>query len=129
MRNKSNPSVATIVGGVLARQAATLAGQTGKPVGEAMGAVLEIKAGRLLAQQRTGPHRDEPANRWQEDCAPRRAKERVRARQKERNQAAQDASWERFMQGEMRELELGKDGQHARVLSSMRGAITFRGCF
>lgn len=113
----------------MSRQATARAGCTGEPFGEAMEAVLETKAGRYLTELRAGPHRDEPANRWQEDCAPRRAKKRVRARQKERNQAAQDASWERFMQGEMRELELGKDGQHARVLSSMRGAITFRGCF
>lgn len=127
MRDKSNTSVATMVDGVLARQAATLAGRTDKPFGEAMEAVLETKAGRHLAELRTGSHRDEPANRWQEDCASRRAKERGRARQKERDQAAQDASWERFMQEEMRELELGKDGQHARVLSSMRGASTFRG--
>jgi len=72
---------------------------------------------------RDGPHRDEEAERWQEDLARKRYEERSRARQERRRRAWEEerkearlAAWESFVQEELRELELRKDGQPARLL-------------
>ncbi len=108
--------VADMATAVLTRQAETRAERTGEPFEEALEAVLETEAGRQLAELRDGPHRDEEAGRWQEDLSHKRAKERKRIRQEERNRAEQEAAWTLFIQAELRELELRKDGQLARLL-------------
>ncbi len=101
---------------VLTRQAEARTERTGEPFEEALAAVLATEAGRQLAELRDGPHRDEEAERWQADLTQKRVKERKRTRQEERNRAEQDAAWALFMQAELRELELRKDGQLARLL-------------
>jgi hypothetical protein len=112
---------------VLARQAGIRATRTGEPFEEALKSVLDTEAGHQLAELRDGPHRDESARRWQEDLTRERTRERDeehdRARQEERSRARQKersriqlAAWKSFMQTELRELELRKDGQLARLL-------------
>jgi len=108
---------------VLVRQAGARAQRTGEAVEEALEAVLETEAGRQLVELRDGPHRDEEAERWQEDLARKRYEERSRARQERRRRAWEEerreallAAWESFVQEELRELELRKDGQLARLL-------------
>jgi hypothetical protein len=101
---------------VLTRQVEARVEQTGEPFEEALKAVLETEAGRQLGELRDGPHRNERVERWQEDLPQKRAKERKRARQEEHKRAQQDAAWALFMQAELRELELRKDGQLARLL-------------
>jgi len=108
---------------VLARQAGARAQWTGEAFEEALKAVLQTEAGRQLKELRDGPHRDEGAQRWQEDLARTRDEERNRAQQEGRRRARQEersrarlAAWESFVQEELRELELRKNGQLARVL-------------
>ncbi len=109
---------------VLARQAGARAQRTGEAFEEALKAVLQTEAGRQLNELRDGPHRDEGAQRWQEDLARNRGQERNRARQEGRRRRARQeersrdrlAAWESFVQQELRELELRKDGQLARLL-------------
>ncbi|HET7479555.1 MAG TPA: response regulator transcription factor [Rubrobacteraceae bacterium] len=113
--------VSDMVSGVLSRQAMVLSERTGEPFGVAMHAVLQTEAGRQLGKLRDGPHCDERAEQWQENLAPKRAKERRRTRREEHSRVLQEASWQLFMQSEMRDLELRKDGQLARVLDRMRG--------
>jgi hypothetical protein len=111
-----NHRVAEMAVDVLARQAGDRAKQTGEPFEEALKTVLETEAGRQLSELRDGPHRDERAERWQEDLEQERARERRREQAEEKSRAQQAAAWERFMQTELRELELRKDGQLARLL-------------
>jgi hypothetical protein len=120
---KKNQRVADMAVKVLARQAGARAERTGEAFEEALGAVLETEAGRQLGELRDGPHRDERAERWQEDLAQNRAKERGRARRAERSRAREEelsrarlAAWTLFMRAERRELELRKDGQLGRLL-------------
>jgi hypothetical protein len=108
---------------VLARQAGTRVRQAGEAFEEALKAVLETEAGRQLKELRDGPHRDERAKRWQENLARKRGEERSRVRQEERSRVRQEersrarlAAWESFVQQELRELELRRDGQLARLL-------------
>ncbi len=101
---------------VLTRQAEARAERTGEPFEEALAAVLETEAGRQLGELRDGPNRAEEAERWQEHLPQKRVKERKRIRQEERNRAEQDAAWKLFMQAELRELELRKGGELARLL-------------
>jgi hypothetical protein len=101
---------------VLVRQAGARAKRTGEPFGEALKTVLETEAGRHLRELRDGPHRDERAQDWQEDLVRDRARERKRERAEEKSRVQQAAAWERFIQAELRELELRKDGQLARLL-------------
>jgi hypothetical protein len=115
--------VADMATAVLTRQAEARVEQTGEPFEEALKAVLETEAGRQLAELRDGPHRDERADEWQEGMAQERAEERIRARREERIRAQQEersrarlVAWKTFMQAELRELELRKDGQLARLL-------------
>jgi hypothetical protein len=97
---------------VLARQAGKRAKRTGEPFEEALKGVLETEACRQLGELRDGPHRSEKADQWQKGLAQRRARERAEERRR-----VQDAiAWEQFMQEELRELELRKDGQLARLL-------------
>ena len=106
---------------VLSRQATARVERTGEQVGDALEAVLKTEAGRQLGELRDGPHRDERAEQWQDDLAPKRTLQRSRGRQKDHSRALEDAAWTLFMQSEMRELELRKDGQLSRVLDRMRG--------
>jgi hypothetical protein len=101
---------------VLARQARARARQTGGSFEEALKAVLETEAGRQLGELRDGPHRDKRAEAWQEDLLRERVRERKRQRAEERSRVRAAAAWERFMQEELQELELRKDGQLARLL-------------
>ena len=66
---------------VLARQARARAERTGEPHYEALKAVLTTEAGQQLEGLRDGPYRDEEAQRWQDELAPKRAKKRRQARQ------------------------------------------------
>jgi hypothetical protein len=50
---------------ILSRQARALAQRTGKPLVEALEAVLETPAGRQLEELRSGPHEEEEARYWQ----------------------------------------------------------------
>lgn len=101
---------------VLARQAEARAERTGEPLEEARKAVLETEAGQKLEELRDGPHCNERAQRWQEDLAPERAKERRSQARQEELSRARLVAWESFMQAELRELELRKGGQLARML-------------
>ena len=118
-----NQLVADMAFDVLRRQAVARVQRTGEALEEALKVVLETEAGRQLVELRDGPHRGEGAKRWQEDLARKRGQERNRARQEERRLARQEegrlaklAAWKSFVQEELRELELRKDGQLARLL-------------
>ena len=120
---KKNQRVADMAVEVLARQAGARAERTGEAFEAALGAVLETEAGRQLGELRDGVHRDERAERWQEDLAQNRANERSRARREKRSRAREEelrrarlAAWTSFMRAERRELELRKDGQLGRLL-------------
>ncbi|CAA9422565.1 MAG: hypothetical protein AVDCRST_MAG78-1138 [uncultured Rubrobacteraceae bacterium] len=108
--------VADMATAVLARQAEARVERTGEPFEEALAAVPQTEAGRQLVELRDGPHRDEGAERWQEDLPRKRAKERKRARQEEDNRAREDAAWALFVRAEARERELRKGGQLAELL-------------
>jgi hypothetical protein len=101
---------------VLARQAGDHAKRTGQPFDEALKGVLETEAGRQLGELRDGPHRDEKADQWQKDLVVQRTQERKRELAEEKSRAQQAAAWELFMREELRELELRKGGQLARLL-------------
>jgi hypothetical protein len=111
-----NQRVADMAVDVLARQAGDRAKRTGQPFDEALKGVLETEAGKQLGELRDGPHRDEKAGQWQKDLVQQRTQERKRERAEEKNRAQQAAAWELFMQEELRELELRKGGQLARLL-------------
>ncbi len=113
---QDNQRVTDMVVDVLARQAGARAKHTGEPFEEALKAVLETKAGRQLRDLRDGPHRNEMAQDWQEGLVRERAQERKRKRAEEEKQAQQAVEWRQFMQAELRELELRKGGQLARLL-------------
>jgi hypothetical protein len=107
---------------VLARQAGELAERTGKSFEESLKVVLETEAGHQLEELRDGRHRDRRAERWQEDLAPNRAKERRSQARQEELSKSQRIAWESFIKAELRELELRKDGQLARLLGEpLRG--------
>ncbi len=111
-----NQRVAEMAVDVLARQAGVRANRTGEPFEEALKAVLETEAGRQLAELRDGSHRGEKAQDWQKDLVRDRAQERKRERAEERRREQDAAAWEQFMQAELRERGLRKDGQLARLL-------------
>ncbi len=111
-----NQKVAEMAVDVLARQAGERANRTGEPFEEALKSILDTEAGRQLGELRDGPHRDERAERWQENLVQERTQERKREQAEEKSRAQQAAAWERFMQEELRELELRKGGQLARLL-------------
>jgi hypothetical protein len=108
--------VSGMVDRVLSRQAKAHAERTGEPFGAALEAVLKTEAGRRLGELRGGPDADKAAARWQEGLAPKRANERRCTRREERSRALEDAAWTLFMQEELLELELRKDGQLAELL-------------
>jgi hypothetical protein len=111
-----NQRVAEMAVDVLARQAGDHANRTGEPFEVALKAVLETKAGHQLGELRDGPHRDERAQDWQKDLVRERAQERKWERAEERSRAQRAAEWDGFLQAELRELELRKGGQLARLL-------------
>ena len=73
---------------VLARQAEARAKRNGTTLEEALKAVLETEAGQQITGLRDGPHRDEEAERWQDELASERAKKRNQSRQEERSLAS-----------------------------------------
>jgi hypothetical protein len=73
---------------VLVRQAGARTKWTGETLEEALKAVLETEAGQQLTGLRDGPHRDEEAERWQDELALKRAKKRNQSRQEERSLAS-----------------------------------------
>ena len=95
----------------LARQAGARAKRTGEPFEEALKGVLKTEAGGRLSELR-----DEREELWQGDLVRQAAQERKQEQAEERSRAQQAAAWERFMQEELRELELRKGGQLARLL-------------
>ena len=111
-----NQKVAEMAVDVLARQAGERANRTGEPFEEALKSILETEAGRQLGELRDGPHRDERAEQWQENLVQERTQERKREQAEEKSRAQRAAAWELFMQEELRELELRKGGQLARLL-------------
>jgi len=117
---REDQSVSEMATEVLARQAAARAKRTGQPFEEALKAVLETEAGRLLEQLRDGENRDERADQWHPNLPRGRAEERRlgRLREEERSRARQ-AEWESFMRKERRALELRKDGQLAELLGKV----------
>ena len=115
-------SVARMVNEVLSRQASARAARNGETFDDALEAVLQTEAGVQLEELRSGRRGDEWAHRWQEDLAPKRAAARKRERRQEEQRASRDADWERFVQTEVLEMELRKDGQLARTLDKMRAA-------
>jgi hypothetical protein len=74
-----NQRVAEMAVDVLARQAGTLAKQTGEPFEEALQTVLKTEAGRQLGELCNGPHHDERAQEWQEGLVRERTEERAEA--------------------------------------------------
>lgn len=68
-----NQTVSDMATEVLVRQAKIDAELTGRPLLEALAAVLETQAGRQLQALREGPHHDRRANEWQERVAQKRA--------------------------------------------------------
>src|SRR3712207_4385963 len=111
-----NQGVAAMAVDVLARQAGDRAKRTGEPFEEALKSVLEMKTGRQpeeLEELHEDPHQDETAQEWQKDLLLKRSQGRA----EEKSRVQQAAAWGLFMQAELRELELRKDGQLARLLS------------
>ncbi len=98
----------------MARQAKDSAERTGRTVEGAMEDVLKTEAGQKLGGLCDGPRGNERSDRWQEALAPDRVEERRRTQKQERDRAQREADWERFMQTELWELELRKDGQLGR---------------
>ena len=113
---QENQRVAEMAIDVLARQAGARAKRTGEPFQEALRAVLKTEAGQQLGELRDGPHREERAEAWQENLVRERVRERKREHAEEQKRAEQAAAWRSFMQAEMQELELRKDGQLAGLL-------------
>ena len=109
---QSNQRVADTAHEVLVRQSRTHTKRAGEPSEDTLKAVLKTEAGGQLREQRDGPQRDKLAALWQEDLALQRQKER----EEERRRNQQATVWEQFMQVELRELKLRKEGQLARLL-------------
>ncbi len=104
---QKNQRVADMAVDDLARQAGARAKRTGKPFEEALKGVLEIEASGQLSEPRDG--RPEV---WRQNLVQERKREQAEERRREQDAAA----WERFMREELRELELRKGGQLARLL-------------
>ncbi len=113
---REDQRVADMADEVLVRQARLRSERTGESFEGALETVLGTEAGRQLRELRDGPHRDQSAQRWQEDMARKRARKRSRERSEKEKQARRAAAWERFMGTERRELELRKEGQLSQLL-------------
>ena len=91
----------------LARQAKARTERTGESHREVLKAVMKTELGQRLEGLRNGPYRDEEAQRWQDELAPKRAKKRRQARQEvEHSLAQRDAACEQFMQTALRQEDL-----------------------
>jgi hypothetical protein len=112
----NNQKVSDMVAEVLVRQAKARAQWSGESFNGALKAILETKAGQQLEELRNGPHHDQKADQWQEECALRRAKERKQTQKEELRRSQQEAAWKRFLQAEQRELDLRRDGQLGKLL-------------
>jgi hypothetical protein len=75
---EKNQRVGAMADEVLARQARDRAERTGESFEEALKAVRKTEAGRQLEELREGSHRDERAERWQEEMSRERAEEQYR---------------------------------------------------
>ena len=113
---RESQRVADMADEILVRQARVRAERTGRSFDEALETVLGTEAGRQLRELRDGPHRDQSAERWQDDMARKRARKRSQERLEKEKRARRVAAWERFMGTERRELELRKEGQLGRLL-------------
>jgi hypothetical protein len=120
---QENQRVSDMALEVLARQATVRSERTGEPFAEVLEAVLQTEAGRRLKKLCEGPHRYESAHQWQAELPRKRAKERRQTRREERRHAQQQdhnqarlVAWEAFMEVELRELELRKNGQLTEML-------------
>ena len=110
-----NQRVADTAHEVLVRQSRTHTKRTGEPSEDTLKAVLKTEAGRQLGEEPCeGPQRDKLAALWQEDLVLQRQKER----EEERRRRRQATIWEQFMQVELQELKLRKEGQLARLLGN-----------
>ena len=98
---QKNQTVAKMAVDVLGRQAGIRATRTGEAFEDALEAVLETEAGRQLGELRDGPHRDERAQRWQDDLR----RERTRERDEEHDRAQQEEGG-RVRRGERRRAKL-----------------------
>ncbi|MDQ3736359.1 MAG: hypothetical protein M3289_02845 [Actinomycetota bacterium] len=107
---QGNQRVADMAREVLVRQAGAHTKRAGEPLEDALKTVLKAEEGWQLGELRDGSRRDKLAALWQEDLALQRQKEREEQRRR------QAAIWEQFMQVELRELKLRKEGQLARLL-------------
>lgn len=114
---RESQRVADMADEILVYQARLHAERTGESFDGALETVLGTEAGRQLRELRDGPHRDQSAERWQEDMARKRARKRSQERLEKEKQARRAAAWERFMGTERRELELRKEGQLGGLLS------------
>ncbi len=74
---RDDQTVAEMANEVLMRQAKARADRSGKPIEEAMEAVLNTEAGKQLRELRDGPHGDEGVEEWQVGMARERARERA----------------------------------------------------
>ncbi len=91
---------------------------------ELEGALLALPLGELAGPERDNarseatPQENEEAADTADDALAREQAERNRARERRarENQAREDAAWELFMREELREVELRKNGQLARLL-------------
>jgi hypothetical protein len=107
---QGNQRVADMAREVLIRQAGAHTKRAGEPLEDALKTVLKAEDGFQLGELRDGSRRDKLAALWQEDLALQRQKEREEQRRR------QATIWEQFMQVELRELMLRKEGQLARLL-------------
>ncbi len=105
-----NQRVADMAREILVGPAGAHTKRAGETLEDALKAVLKTEAGRQFGKLRDGPQRDKLAALWQEDLALQRRKER------EQDRRRQETVWEQFMQVELRELELRKEGQLAWLL-------------
>lgn len=94
--------------------------RAGKRLRESMKATLRPEYGRKLEELVEIKRRDEQAEQRRLELEQERDKERRRVQQEERNRVQREEAWEQFMQKEISELGLRKEGQLARLLGSPR---------
>lgn len=94
--------------------------RAGEQLQESMKATLQPEYGRKLEELVEIRHRNEQAEQRRLELEQERDKERRRVQQEERNRLQREETWEQFMQKEISELELRKEGQLARLLGEPR---------
>lgn len=95
-------------------------GRAGERLQDSMKATLLPEYGRKLEESVELKHREEQAEQRRLELEQERDKERRRVQQEERNRVQREEAWEQFMQKEISELGLRKEGQLARLLGSPR---------